>query len=137
MRILKVIFLLIVFCISTLYFLPKQNLYYAAEKALKKYDLVISDEDFISTPLGFKLEHASLYVKGVNIASLETVNISLNGLNASSKEMGYAYTQIDAANKSIIVNFEPTKTFIKKYKIALKYFKKQKDGVYKYEYKLF
>ena len=137
MTILRFIILFIIFCLSLMLFLPKQNLYYLAEKELKKYDIVICNEQFNSKPFGFKLNDALLYVKGVNIAKLDSVNISLTNIDISSKEIGYAKLLIDISNKSIIINFKPTKVFIKKYKIALKDFKKQKDGVYKYEYKLF
>ena len=136
MKILKYISMIAVFCIAILLFLPKQNIYFAIEKELKKYDIIISGEKFTSHLLGFNLENAVLYVQDVNIAKLNKVNISLSGIDISSKEIGYAYTFIDIGTKSFIVNFEPTKTFIKKYKIVLKYFKKQKNGVYKYEYKL-
>ncbi|MCK5111611.1 MAG: hypothetical protein KAQ94_08830 [Arcobacteraceae bacterium] len=137
MGILKSITLLIVFCLATLLFLPKHNLYYAAEKELKKYDVIISDEKFSSQLFGFKLENASLFVKEVNIASLDNVNIFLSGVDISSKTIGYADAKLDIMNQSIVVNFEPTKMFIRKYQTVLKYFKKQQDGVYKYEYKLF
>ncbi len=137
MGILKAIALIIVFCLSTILFLPKQSLYFALEKELKQYEVVISDEKFTPLMFGFKLENASLYLKGVNIASLDIVSLSLDGLTASSKEIGSANTKIDMTNKSLIVNFKPTKFFVGQYKTVLKYFKKQNDGVYKYEYKLF
>jgi hypothetical protein len=137
MKILKSFALIVVFFFSLLIFLPKQNIYYLAEQKLSKYDIVISNETFISDMFGFRLENAFVYVKGVNIASLDKVNVSFSGVSILSKEIGKAMTLIDIENKSLVIDFEPTKNFIREYKMVLKYFKKQKNGVYKYEYKLF
>ncbi len=137
MTILKTISYIVLFCFTLLYFLPKQSLYFLAEYELNKYDVIISDEKFKSNIDGIELEDAIIYIKGVNIAKLDKVNISLFGIDVSSKSIGEAYTSLDIDNRSLVVNFEPTKTFINKYKIVLKYFEKQKDGTFKYEYKLF
>ncbi|MEA3498623.1 MAG: hypothetical protein U9R16_06135 [Campylobacterota bacterium] len=137
MKFLKYIALVVVFNIALLAFLPKQNLYYALEKQLEKYDVIISDEKFKSSMFGFTLNDASLYFKGVDLATLDKVNISFSKIDISSKELGYAKTSFDIFNRSVTVDFEPTRTFIKKYKIIKKYFKKQENGVYRYEYKLF
>lgn len=136
MQVLKSSLLFIVFFFALLVFVPKQNVYYLVEKELKRYNVVISNEEFSSQLLGFTLKDASLYVNDVNIAKLNNVRLSLNNINITSKEIGDAKATVDVMNQSINVYFEPTKTFIKKYKIVLKYFKKQQDGVYKYEYKL-
>jgi hypothetical protein len=137
MKILRNISLVLLFLFSILIFMPKQNLYFLLEKELKQYDVIISDEKFISTLFGFQLQNALVYVKGVNIATLNNVQISLSGINISSKEIGIVFSNINIQNRSIVLHFEPTRTFIKKYKIVLKYFQKQKRGVYQYEYKLF
>jgi hypothetical protein len=138
MKFLKPISFILIFCLTFLIFLPKQNIYYLAEQELKKHNVILSNEKFTSLLFGFKLEDALLYVNGVNIAKLDKVDISFfKGISILSKSIGVAKTGINIANKSVVINFEPTKTFIKKYKIALKYFKKEKDGVYRYEYKLF
>lgn len=136
MKFLKVISFIVVIILSLLVFLPKQSLYFLAEHELKKYDVVISDEKFIPNLFGFKLEDAELHVKGVNIAKLNSVDISLSGASVFSKDIGRANAYISIDNQSVVIDFEPTKTFIKKYKVALKYFKKLERGKYKYEYKL-
>jgi len=137
MKILRYIALIISFELAIIIFLPKQNLYFMMEKELKKYDVIISNEKFSSSILGFSLENASLYIKGVNVATLNKVNISLYKIDVLSKKIGYAKTSINFENRSIGIDLKPEKEFVKKYKIIKKYFKKQKNGVYKYEYKLF
>jgi hypothetical protein len=137
MKFLKYILFVVFFFFSFLLFLPKLNLYFALEKQLKKYDLIISDEKFISTLTGFELRDAKIYVKGVDIATVKSLKVSLGGVDIVSKDIGVAHTKVDMAKKSIVVNFKPTRSFVNKYQIVLKYFKKQKNGDYSYEYKLF
>lgn len=137
MKILRWIILVIFTCFSLVAFLPKQNLYYLVEQELKKYDIILSNEKFTSQLFGFRLKDATLHIKGVYISSLENVDVSFLGVDILSKEIGSATTSVNINTQSIVINFKPTKNFIKKYKIILKYFKKQKMGVYQYEYKLF
>jgi len=137
MRILRLIILVIFTCFSFLVFLPKQNLYYLVEQKLKQYDIIISNEKFTSQLFGFRLQDATLHIKGIYISSLEDVNVSFLGVDVLSKEIGYATTTVNINTQSIIINFKPTQHFIQKYKIILKNFKKQKMGVYQYAYKLF
>ncbi len=134
---LKYLTLSIVFMVTLLITLPTQNIYFMIEKELKKQDVVISNEIFEQTLFGFTLTDAQLYVKGVNITTLENIDISLKGIRILSKDIGKAYTQLDVATQSIIIYFEPTQTSIRKYKIMLKNFTKVEKGKYKYEYKLF
>ena len=134
---LKYLTLSIVFIVTLLITLPTQNIYFMIEKELKKQDVVISNEIFEQTLFGFTLTDAQLYVKGVNITTLENIDISLKGIRILSKDIGKAYTQLDVATQSIIIYFEPTQTSIRKYKIMLKNFTKVEKGKYKYEYKLF
>ncbi len=137
MKILRLVALVISFLLAIIFFSPKQNLYFMMEKELKKYDVIISNEKFSFSMLGFTLEDATLYIKGVNVATLNKVNISLYKIDVESENIGYAKTSINFENRSIGIDLKPKKEFIKKYKIIKKYFKKQKNGVYKYEYKLF
>ena len=137
MRFLRYTVFVIIFIFTFLLLLPKQNLYYALEHKLKKYDVIISNEKFTSNLFGFELDDAKIYAKEVNVASLQNIDVSFGEIDIKSKEIGNSKATLDILNQSIIINFEPTKTFISKYKIVLKYFKKQKNGVYKYEYKLF
>jgi len=137
MRFLRYTVFVIIFIFTFLLLLPKQNLYYALEHKLKKYDVIISNEKFTSNLFGFELDDAKIYAKEVNVASLQNIDVSFGEIDIKSKEIGNSKATLDILNQSIIINFEPTKTFIGKYKIVLKYFKRQRNGVYKYEYKLF
>jgi hypothetical protein len=138
MKLLKIFLLMLLFSLTLLIFLPKQNLYYLAEQHLKKYDVILSNETLSSNISGLYIKDASLYVQGVNIALLNKISLTFGGVNISSKDIGLVFTSVDINNHSIILNFKPTQTFIRKYKkMILKYFKKDKKGVYKYEYKLF
>ena len=137
MQFFKSLLLTIVFIFTLLVFIPKENIYFLIEKELNKYDIVLSDELFKSTLIGFSLKNANLYVKGVKITKLDSVNISLLGAHVFSKEVGSLYTKLDVDAKNLVIYFNPTKKFIKEYRIVLKYLQKQKNGKYKYEYKLF
>jgi len=138
MKLFKILLYPILFVVLCLAFLPKQNLYFLGEKELKKYDIIISDEKFTPSLFGFKITNASIYIQGVNIAKIDNLTLSFNGLKILSKEIGRANGNIDISTQSAIIEFKPTKIFIQKYgKMTLKYFKKQENGVYKYEYKLF
>ncbi len=138
MRIFKILIFTIVFCISFLVFLPKVNLYYLCEQELKKYDVVIFDEQFKSKLFGFELTNGSLNIKDVNIAILDKVDVSIiNGIIIKSKEIGLVNVKLDINTQNIVVDFQPTQTFRQKYKMALKYFKKLKNGDLRYEYELF
>lgn len=137
MSILKAFSLILVFIVTFLFFLPKQNIYFFLENELSKHEIIISDEKFTSSLTNFEFVDANLYIKGVNIALLNKVNLSLDGLNISSKEIGNVSTSFDIDTRSIVIDFNPTKVFIKDYKTVLKQFKKEKNGKYRYEYVLF
>lgn len=129
------IFLFFIFLFLLL--LPKVNLYYAVEKELKKYHIVVSHEKFINTKFGFNLEKASLYLKGINIASLDNVTVVLNSVEIVSQELGTVNGQLNIFSQSVNIQFKPTLIFLTKYRTLLQYLTKQKNGVYEYEYKLF
>lgn len=137
MGILKSFSLILVFIVTFLFFLPKQNLYFLLEKELYKHEIVISDEKFSSNLFNFEFTDATLYIKGVDIALLNKVNLSLDGLNIRSKEIGNLNSSFDLDTKSIVINFNPTKAFVRDYKSVLKQFKKEKNGKYRYNYELF
>jgi len=138
MRLFRFFILFCLFILSLLIFMPKANLYYLAEIKLKQYNVILSNEKFISHTFGFDIKDAKIFIEGVNIATIDNLDISLfKGIKISSKDIGYAFTSCDFAKHSIIIFFDPTKTFLKKYKIIEKYFTKDKKGRFKYEYKLF
>ncbi len=76
------------FVLALMYFTPKTSLYHMMEKELKKYDVVISDE--IVEDRGFSLDvnAPNIYVKNINSASIENINVKLfalyNSINVSN-----------------------------------------------------
>ena len=58
-------------------FAPKNELYYKLEKELEKNGIVISDEKFSDTILGIKIEDANIYVKGVNVAHIKSIDLDI------------------------------------------------------------
>jgi hypothetical protein len=103
------------------------------------YSIIISNEEFNSTLTTINITNGYLIIQGINIAKINRATISLLKLNVSilSKEIGKLHTKLNLTKRTIDIYFEPTSSFLNKYKIILKYFKKQKDGRLKYEYKLF
>jgi len=137
-KLIKILFYCILFIFLCLVFIPKENIYFLGEKQLKKYNIIISDEKIKSSLFKFEINQANVYINKINIAKVDKIIISFSGIKLFSKEIGQLSSKINIKNKSIVINFKPTYIFIQKYrKIILKYFEKQKKGVYKYEYKLF
>lgn len=136
-NIVKIFAICVTFCFSLVIFSPKINLYYAVKKDLKKHHILITNDKFVNTKLGFNLENAYLHLKGINIGSLDNVEIVLNSISISSQELGWIDGKINIFTSNISIKFKPTAMFLTKYKVILKDFTKQKNGVYEYEYKLF
>ncbi len=63
------------FILALMYFTPKTSLYHTLEKELKKYDLVISDETLEDRGFSLDVNDLSVYVKGVDSASVQNVNV--------------------------------------------------------------
>jgi hypothetical protein len=75
------------FILAVIYFAPKVELYYMAEKELSKYDVIISNERVTDSGFSLNLSDASLYVKSVNSALAKSVDITLLGVyNSASLE---------------------------------------------------
>jgi len=68
------------FILALMYFTPKTSLYHTLEKELKKYDVVISDETIEDRGFSLNLENFSVYVKEVDSASVENVNVKFFAL---------------------------------------------------------
>ncbi len=54
---------------------PKKEFYYLFEKQLAKRGVIFSDETVREHPIGLILSHPVLYVKGVRVASIDTVSL--------------------------------------------------------------
>ena len=56
---------------------PKDELYYKLERELEKKGVVIGNEKFTTNLLGVKIEDANIYLKGVNIAHIKSINLDI------------------------------------------------------------
>ena len=71
----KILVALILLPFLVLLFAPKTELYHLLEKRLAAQDIVISGEQIHTTPIGLTLEHPTLYVKGIPVATARSVSL--------------------------------------------------------------
>ena len=71
---------LILFFTALLFFTPKENLYYFAEEQLKPLGVIISEEEVIDHGFSLTLKHATLYVKKIRSAEVESLDAKIFGL---------------------------------------------------------
>ena len=70
----KIFILLLVAWFALLFFMPKQELYYTLEKELAKQGVEINEEGIEEGIFSLTLNNASIYVKGIKIATVEKVS---------------------------------------------------------------
>ena len=58
-------------------FAPKQELYYLLETKLKENDVFLNNETVIDRWYGIEIKHADLYVKGINMAKIDSLKFNL------------------------------------------------------------
>jgi hypothetical protein len=92
----------ILFFLAFLFFLPKENLYFALEKELKTEAVVIYDESIHERLFGVEIEHAFLNAQSIDIAEIQEIDILLLGLYNSVELQGILLSEISA-------NFFPKK----------------------------
>jgi len=73
----KFLFTIILFVMMILFFMPKQNLYFFAEKELVKKGVVISKEEVTDKGFLFEMHHAHLSVSGIESAVISDLSLSL------------------------------------------------------------
>ncbi len=80
---------LLFFIVALMYFMPKESIYYFAEKELKKQGVVISHEAVKDSGFSLELRHLDIYVQSIESASVKELDISLFGLYnvATAKEV--------------------------------------------------
>jgi len=66
----------LVFVLLVLFFLPKRQLYYEAEKLLQKEGIVLSGEQAHDTGLGLTVTDGSLYFKDLRVAQLNAISVT-------------------------------------------------------------
>jgi len=76
MQVVKNIFLsFLVIWFAILLFMPKEKLYFALEKNLEKQGIKINEKAIETGIFSLNLIDADIYVKGINVAHVEKVNI--------------------------------------------------------------
>lgn len=76
MQMVKKIFtVLFVTWFALLLFMPKQEIYYALEKELAKQEIKINEKSIEEGVFSLALNQASVYVKGVKIATIEKLSL--------------------------------------------------------------
>jgi hypothetical protein len=76
-NILKYLGYMFFFIVMFLFFLPKENLYYALQKEAQKYAIGIIDASHKETAFGLKMQNILLVYKGVEVAKIQKVESSL------------------------------------------------------------
>ncbi len=74
--IFKSILIVIVFLISLLIFLPKENLYNLAEKELQRQNIIISNELRKEKSFGLDINGAEVYYDGIYTAFVKEINLT-------------------------------------------------------------
>jgi len=76
MQMVKKIFIaLFITWFALLIFMPKQEIYYALEKELAKQEIKINEKSIKEGVFSLSLNQASVYVKGVKIATIEELTL--------------------------------------------------------------
>jgi len=124
-------FILLIFLVI---FAPKQRIYYLLEDKLAKEGIVISNEKFSDNLLGLSIKDADIYVKGIKMAHVKSLDLDIfflyNRLTINSVHTDKGIQNI--VPKSID-NISAVFSIIKPYKIAIEgvgSFGEVKGGVY-------
>jgi len=75
-RLMKLLAYLVVMVILLILFLPKVNLYYAAEELLKKQNVYISDEEVYDSGFSLELVNAKVYFDKLELMQVEEIKLS-------------------------------------------------------------
>jgi len=116
----KIIITLFLLPIFLLLLSPKEELYYLLENELEKNDIVISNEKFSDTLFGLTISDADVYIKGINMIKIKSLNLNLfflyNQLTIESIETDKGIH--DIVPKSI-ESITATFSILKPYKVAV------------------
>lgn len=75
-RLIKALAYLVVMLILLVLFLPKVNLYYAAEELMQKQNIYISDEEVYDTGTALELVDSKVFFDKLELMKVDTINIS-------------------------------------------------------------
>jgi hypothetical protein len=109
-NILKYLGYLLFFIVMFLFFLPKENLYYAAQKEAQKYEIGIMDASRKETAFGLQIENVSLVYKGIEVAKIQKVESGLylfdNTITAENVKLSsLVESYLPRDIKSIVVHY--------------------------------
>ncbi len=88
MKILKKIGWIFLFLYLLIAFLPKENLFFLAEKKLKSYNVVLNDETLKDRAILFQIQDSSVYYDGLHVGNIDSIDMFL----------GIFYNQISLKN---------------------------------------
>lgn len=75
-RIVKFLSYLIVMLALIIIFLPKTNLYYAAEILMKEKNLFVSDEEVLDKGYSLELHNATFFYESLSLAEIDSIKLS-------------------------------------------------------------
>lgn len=76
------------FLLTLMYFMPKQSVYYFAERELQKYNIVVSHETVDDNGLSLQVSNLDIYAQSIKSAHVHKLTISLFGLYNSFEAKG-------------------------------------------------
>ena len=79
-KIKKFIAYLIFFILALMFFTPKISIYYFLENELKKYDLIISNEELSDSGFNLSITDAIVSVKSIESANISKINVKIYGI---------------------------------------------------------
>lgn len=71
----KSVLVLVVIWLALVILMPKQEIYYKLEEALDSYEIRLNEEKKSEGLFSLNLEGVSVYVKGINVATIEELNL--------------------------------------------------------------
>ena len=101
-KIVKFFAYMLFFIVALMYLMPKESIYFFAEKQLQKYNVVIAHESVKDRGLSLELQHLDIYVESIQSAKIKKVDISLFGI----------YNEINVKNidlSTAVASMLPTK----------------------------
>lgn len=92
-RVLKYLFYLIFFIFVLIYFLPKENIYFYAEKLLEKEKIVLSSEKVKDKGFCLSITDAIFSYESIEVANVKKLSINIFALYNSIKVDGVELTK--------------------------------------------
>ena len=96
-KILKFLAYFSFFILALIYFIPKQSLYYAAEKELQKEKIIFSNEEIVQNAFSLELKHLDLSYASIESAKAQSVNVKLFALYNSIVIKGVELSSVASA----------------------------------------